>query len=331
MAGNFSGNDAALQIGLETTWGTAVTPTLALEFTSEDGTTNQNMINSNALIGAPTDYRLVKGTEDNTNSITIEVNPQNIGLLLGLMAGEEAAPVSVDTDVYQHDFTAVTGANTLPHFTMRIDRKDDVYTFVSNKINQVSFECSPNGILMATIDTQGQKEQVGDALESLSYADIDPFTFQDLTTLFGTAGATPATASDSVTGFNFTWNNNLEEPIQVADGSQYSTEFDYQKREMTMSLEVQLSTETSAFRTSNYMAGTPLSVSATFSSPTVVETGYPYSLSFTILQGYITEDPKFVVSGPERITGTLNIKATSKGGDEPVTVSLIDGSASSYL
>ncbi|MHA1661870.1 MAG: phage tail tube protein [Candidatus Thorarchaeota archaeon] len=88
-----SGQDAALQIGLETTWGTAVTPTLQFDFTSESLNYMVDRVAEDALVGRKTTGRMDLMKVHTEGDFSGIVKPDNIGLLLGATTGEEAAAV----------------------------------------------------------------------------------------------------------------------------------------------------------------------------------------------------------------------------------------------
>lgn len=329
---NYSGNDSKLQIFRESVWGTKVVTTgVALEFLSESLKSEPALIESAALVGAVTTHGVIKGSDKTSGDFSIEVNPLNIGLLMGLMAGTEATASEVEIGVYDHVFTPVSGGTNLEHFTALIDRKSDVFTYTSNKIDSITFECGPDGILTAAITCKGQQEEIGDSLDSLSYSTIDPYVFQNLSLKFGAAGSTPSSTSTDVTNFGFTWSNNLEDHINVSDGTAFSRELDYQKRDMNFNLDVLLSADSNTLRETYFKTGTPLATLATFISGTSIGATETYLIKIEMLNGYIMEDPSFVVAGPERLAGTLNIKASEQDSDDAVSITLRDEQTTKYL
>ncbi|RKZ08510.1 hypothetical protein DRQ25_08935 [Candidatus Fermentibacteria bacterium] len=330
---NYSGTDTALQIGQETTWGTSVAGVTALEFTSENFKHVPSMIESGALVGAVTTHGITSGNIKTEGDFTIEVNPDNIGLLLGLTLGVEAAPAEVptDTDVYDHAFTACSGSTALPFFTALVDRKADVFTYTSNKIDSMVLESTPDGYLMGTFTTKGQKEEIGDSLEVLTYSTKRPFVFKDLTIGYGAGATTPSYSTLSqATSFTFTYNNALEDDLFTADGTAYQQEIDRQKREMTADVEVLYDATTNTLREDYYKVGDPIALKAEFVSTDVIETGYYYTLTIEMVQAYVTvADP--VIGGPDRLRQTITVKAIDNAVDEPITITLRDAQATAYL
>ena len=89
--GIISGQDAKLQIGLESSWGTAVVPTVAIDFTSESLKYIPNLISENALIGRKTVGRVDKTGEKVAGGFSMILKPDNVGMLLGAALGSEAS------------------------------------------------------------------------------------------------------------------------------------------------------------------------------------------------------------------------------------------------
>lgn len=330
--GNYSGNDSSLQVGQETTWGTKVAGALALEFTSENFKHVPSMIESEALVGAVTTHGITSGNIKTEGDFSIEVNPDNIGLLLGLTLGVEAdAAQEGATTAYDHVFTAVSGTTSLPFFSALVDRKADVFTYTSNKIDSMALEVSPDGYLVGTFTTKGMKEEIGDSLASLSYSTKRPFVFKDLTIGYGAGASSPSYSTLSqATTFTCNYSNSIEDDLFTADGTAYQQEVDRQKREMTADIEVLYDASTNTLRESYYKVGDAIAVKAEFVSAEIIEAGYYYTLTIEMKQCYVTSaDP--VIGGPDRLRQTITVKAVDNGTDEPFTATLRDAKTDEYL
>lgn len=326
---NTSGITTRLQLGVETTFGTAITPTLGLEYTSESLVTNKNYIESAALTGARGRHGMTPSNESVSGDFSFEMNPKNISLILYLAYGDytaEGADLTY-TGTYTHSFAPASGDSSLPSFTTIIDRKVDQFTYPGCKVNSLSVEASPDGYLMGTVSLTGLKEVLTGVAQELSYSDQDPFTWKDFTLKVGTEGSTPNTVLSDATSFSYTFDNGLEDPLYVADGTAFSKEYDYQQATSDMTVDVLYTDAINAYRESNFKTGVPVSISASWDSGVAVEDGGPnYTLSITMLHAIVSE-ATFNVSGPERIRGSLNIQGVEKSGDnlvDVVTVNNID-------
>lgn len=324
---NYSGNDTKLQIGLETTYGTEVTPSVQLEFLSESLHQVNTSVESEALVGAvTTPYFNVVGKKVE-GDCSIEVHPDKIGEILYAALGVEAEPTVVDTGVYSHAFTAVSGGTSLPSITAVVDKKADVFTYTGLKVDSFSLETDPGSLLTSTVSFVGQKELLTGEIQSLSVSTINPWDFNHMKVYFGTAGSVATTNIDEATSFSFNYSNNLENDLYVADGTQYMTEIDYQKRDITFDIETLYNTSTNAYRENNYKTGDKLSVRVEFTHDAEIVAGFPYKLTIDILNAVITEAPNDI-SGPERLRIPLSFRALEVGSDEAITITLVDDNPS---
>lgn len=326
---NFSGNDAKFQIGLESTYGTAVVATTQLEFLSESLHQTNTSVESEALVGAVTTpfYNVVGKKVE--GDVSFEVHPDKLGEILYAVFGVEGAATEVDTDVYSHDFTAVSGGTSLPSLTAIVDKKADVFTYSGVKVDSFTLETDPGSLLTSSLSLIGQKEELSGSLAELSVSAVNPFDFNHMKIYFGTAGSVAATNIDEASSFSFTYSNNLENDLYVADGTEYMTEIDYQKRDITFDVETLYNDSTNTYRENNYKTGDKLSVRIEFTHDVEVETGYPYKLTIDMLNCVITEAPNDI-SGPERLRIPLSFRALEVGSDEAITVQLQDGVATTY-
>ncbi len=325
---NFSGNDARLQIAKEASYGTAATPTSQLEFLSESLQQVNISVESEALVGAvTTPYYSVVGSKVE-GDVSIEVHPDNIGLLLGAALGSEAA-VSGTTS-YTHTFTPVKGGGSLPSVTAVVDKKADVFTFAGLKVDTLTLETNPSSLLTSTISFIGQKEVLTGSIQSLDASALDPFHFNHMKIYFGTAGSTATTNIDQAVNFSFTYANNLENDLFVADGTSYMTEIDYQKRDITFDIETLYDADTNTYRETNYKTGTKMSVKVEFTHNSEVESGVNYKLTLDMPNCVITEAPNSV-AGPERLRIPMTFRALEVGSDPAITVTLVDAEADKYI
>jgi len=321
---NFSGEDTKLQIGLETTWGTAVAPTVELDMIDEEFGGEIIVNTEPTLVGKATTGRSDVMGNKVPGGFTMLVKPDNIGLLLACALGTEAAPAGVGgtSSVYDHAFTLITGsASTLPFFTAVVDKKADVRGYISNKIAQMSFNLPNNDYLSAQVSTVGRQEQA-DALESLSLSTLRAFNFNDLTVEIDDV------VIDEVMSANVVINNNIEDDLFVADGSAYMIEVDRQRREVTIELEALYNDDIETLRTGKYQTATAVKVEIILTGETAAE-GESYQLTFECPNAYFTA-LKPTVSGPDRMRVPLSLRAASIGSDEPITVTLRDLQSTAY-
>jgi len=322
-----AGRDSALQIGLESTWGTAVTPTAQVPFTSESLSYVPNYIEEDALVGAKTSGRMDVSGVKVEGDVSFIVKPGDyLGLLLGAALGEEATASQVDSSTaYEHVFTPVASgtSESLPHITITIDRKVAVKDMVSCKIGSLSLEASVNDYLRGTVTVMGYDEESG-SLESLTSPATKAFQFKD--------GAITVDGSNyaDVTSVSLEYNNNLEDELYTLGSGDNMVEIEPQAREITATLETLYTSDTESTRENKFKTGTTAAIVLTFTSSEDIESGYPYELKINMPLAYITEaDPQ--VGGPDRITQSLSVKATEDSSNEAITVTLTDDKDDEYL
>lgn len=323
MSGSYTGEGARLQIGKGTTWKTAVAPTTEIDMTDESFGEEPNVITEETLVGKATAGRSDVMGKKVPGGFGMLVKADNIGLILACALGSESAVSSQGSGVYQHDFSLITGsASMLPMFTAVVDKRTSVKGYASNKVATLTLDQANNDYLKATVETIGTTE-ASDTLESLTLSTLRAFNFNDLQVKIDDVAVTEI---KSVTA---TLTNNLEDDLFVADGSSYMIEIDRQRREFTIDMEALWDPTIETQRDDKYLGNTAVKVELIWTGE-LAATGLYYSLTVTCLNMFYTS-AKPVISGPERITIPLSLRAASIGSDEPVVITLQDMQATRYL
>jgi len=322
-----AGRDAKLQIGVETTWGTSVTPTAEVAFNSEDLRLSLGYISEDALVGAKTKGQMDIGSEKVEGGFQFIAKPDDyFGIILAATLGDEATAAQVDTSTaYDHVFTPLAGGTTtsLPKITAVVDRKTGVYGYSSCKVSSLELSAQKGDYLRGTVSVVGYDEE-SSSLASLTAPTTKAFKFSH-----GTI-TVDSTEYDEIEGVSFSYNNNLENDLQTLGSGANMAEIEPQAREITMSLDVLDSTDLASLRTSKFKAGATADVVLTFTSEETIEAGYYYTLTIDMPLCYITEDNPSV-SGPERLRHSVSLTATEDSSNEAVTVTLRDDNSSDYL
>ncbi len=326
---NFSGNDVKIQFGKETTYGTPVAATVQLEPLSESLHQTNTNVESAALVGAvTTPYFNIIGTKVE-GDISLEVHPDKLGLLMYAALGVEGTATTVTSGVYSHAFTAVSGGTSLPSITVIADKKADVFTYSGVKVDSFTLETDPGSLLTSTFSFIGQQEALTGEVATLSVSSLNPYDFNDMKIYFGTAGTTATTNIIDAASMSFSYSNNLENDLYTADGNDYISEIDYQKRDITFDIEALYTAATNAYRESNYKTGDKLSVLIEFTHPTAITGSNYYKVSIDMLNCVITDAPNDI-SGPDRIRIPMSFRALEVGSDEAITITLTDTLETKY-
>lgn len=322
-----AGNDAKLQIGIQSNWSTAVSPTLQISFTQENLRYVPNYMSEDALVGNKTTGRMDPAGVKVEGDFVALVKPDEIGLLLSWALGGESSASAVDgSAVYDHSFSLVPGGsgNSLPKGTLVVDRKVDTYDYVGCKVNTFRLEAGVNDYLRATFGVIGYDE-----VKDVELASLTPSSLKALQFKHGTITVDAADYAD-ITSFSIDLGNNLEDDLFTMGSGDNMAEIEPQAREITASMEVLFSSTTESTRENKFKGGATAAVIATFTSDETILTGKYYTLTIEMPLFYITEaSPN--VSGPERITMTLEGTATEDDSNEAITITLRDAQDSKYI
>ncbi len=174
------------QLGLakETVWGTSVTPTRFLEFTSESLERRQNVATS-AGIRAGRRYggqgRRIT-SNDAGGSITTEVAASGFGLMFEQLLGSASVVVDLASTVWSHTFVPgeLTGKSlTIQKGVEKPDGTVQAFTYPGSKIVSADFSIDQDGMLMANWGIDAKNEVTGTALATASYTAPIIFTYSE--------------------------------------------------------------------------------------------------------------------------------------------------------
>ena len=327
--GNYSGQDAKLQVGLQSDFSTIASPTFAIGFTNEGIKGLKNYITENTLLGLVTDGRMAPSGEKAEGPVGMLIKPDEIGILLAAALGAEASAALVGgtSSVYDHAFSPIVGgsASSLPKLTIKIDRKADIFAYVGMKVDSFSITAAVQDFLRAEFSFRGRHEIGGQTLQSLNYSTERALQFSD-----GDVKINGSSVA-GVTSFKLQYKNNLEDNLFTLDSGLYMAEIEPQKREITGDLEVQYTEDSNDdIRSAIYRAGSTFELSAVFTSQEIAAGATPYQLSIVIPNAYIT-DAAGNVGGPDRLKMQVSFKAVQVGTSQPIIITLRNLKNGKYL
>ena len=332
-----TGQGTSVQIGKETTWGTAVTPTAAINYTSEGFKLVVDRTEEDSLIGAAT----TRGMDIQKKSVQFDLSllakPENIGLLIGMALGSEASPVAVTgaSGAYSHAFTPISAgvSSSLPKFTAVVDRHVAIKKYTGNKVDSMTINCQAGDYMRIDFSGRGKDEDTG-SLASLSIPDLKAFRFAGGSVTFD------GVEFGDVTGVQFNYNNALDDGEQTTGSGYYGTENEPQKREITVSIDTFYNTASETVREGKYKTESTVAVVLKFDSPSLAydadsddeedDGDVHYSIEISMPLVVVTScDPN--VSGPEKLRLTNSGTATESTGTDAVTITLVDKKNTKYL
>lgn len=185
MSNNSSmGHATQLGVKKETTFGTAVTVDTRLVFVSESIAKRGVIVERDGLRGIrgheSADTRV--GPYSVAGQLVLEPTPEDLAVLFPFILGADASG------------TTFALAETLPSFTLVVDRVAKVFTYAGCKVARATFSGSSGGLLRLAMDIVAQSEAVGNAgtFPSLTASITQPYIFSDLTLTLQSAVRKPA-------------------------------------------------------------------------------------------------------------------------------------------
>ena len=319
--------DVSVGLGIESTYGTSVTPTRWLEFTSEDLQWRKAIKQGEGLrVGARVDRsaRRVFPTADGGGSVAMEYLPKGLGLLLQAAMGTGSSTL-VSTGLYQQVFTLpdTPVSATIQKGLPRADGSTvDAYTFLGCVCESVEFDFASGEIVK--ISTSWDAKDVSSAIgyAAPSYATSPaPLHFGGATISTGTLTAPTATTLASaptplagVRGGTLTVSHNLQNGRYNIGGGGRKDRPLVGKRTITGKLSVELAAAAPALRTA-ILTDSPITIVYTVTVGTdVLQLVLPevkidgdlptanggdqvmQDVNFTVLDGLVAAQPIWVVT-----------------------------------
>ena len=317
------GSGAQLQIGKETTWGTAVAGAKIINFTSESIKVNADKKTEDTLIAstAPSGKDLMK--LEVSGDFSGILRPEFAGYLLRLAFGgsDTKTDNSPVTGAYTHSIPLVGASGTLPSFTAIIDRKVAVKKYSGCKIDSFSLEGAAADYVKFTVSVKGKDEATG-TLASLSALALQSFKTVGASLTIG------GTTYDAKS-VKFNLKNNLQDVGQTYSSGVYVLEPIHGQREATVDIDLNYDTSTETLFDTNYVTDTKASIVWTLKSPSVVTGSTNYTVTITMNNVAITSVERNV-NGAGVLVAKVSGQALSIGSTEPVVATVIDATSTVY-
>lgn len=325
--GMVTGLNTCVQIGKETTWGTKVTATVAINYTSEGFKLVEDKTEEDSLIGSATTREMDIQKESVEWDLAILAKPENVGMLLAMAMGTESAATAVSgaTGAYKHEFTPIkNGASaSLPKFSAVVDRHVAVKAYTGCKVDSMQISGKAGDYIRITLSGKGKTEEAGSVVSSLLVPSIKAFKFAGATITFD------GTEFGDVTSVDFSYNNALDEGEQTSGSGIYGTEPEPQKRDISANLEVFFNAASNTIRDGKFKQNATAAVVLKFESPDEAASGTKYSMEISMPLFVITDcNPN--VNGSEKIKMTISGKATESASLDAVKITLVDKKNSKY-
>lgn len=322
-----TGQGAALQVGQETTWGTPVSPSVAINFTSENFALNVERAEEDTLVGGATSREMDIMKKSVSFDFSQLAKPENVGFIIGNALGVEAA-VSGDSTVKTHTFTMLKPSvnASLPSFTAIVNRHIAKKAYSGCKIGSLEFSCQAGDYMRLNVSGIGKDESNGASLfdDELEIPALKAFRFA------GGYCSFDGVEFGDVRSVSVSINNNLDDGEQTLSSGYFGTESEPQKREVTVSIDSFYNNATETVRQEKYKTEEKVAVVLKFESPSEISSGNKYELEIQ-MPLVVINDCSPSIGGTEKIALTIGGVATESEDDEAITVILKDSKATKYI
>lgn len=318
-----NGNNGRVQFAVEATYGTAPTMSKQIKIASEAFKWVPDKKDEGLLTGGKSTGKVYTMSKKAEGAISTNVRPDEAGYWLGAALGVEGA-ITGTTPAYTHTFTSAEYDDSLPSMAFVVDRMVDVYAYTGCKINTLSFSAQPGDYLKVDATFVG-KDEVDGTAATLTPSPLKPLRFSH-------AAVTLASSTYAdVTSIKFDYNNNLDVSLQTTSTGMYFVEPEAGAREIKIDLEALYSAASDAIRSTYFKTDDSVALEIKFTSDEEIDTGVFYELTITIPHCQITEAGPANIGGADTLKQSVSLKAIEEGGDELITVKLINGMATKYF
>jgi hypothetical protein len=254
-------------------------------------------------------------------NISTLCRPDDLGFFLYMLLGNQEF---VDGDVFK--FTP--HRNTLPSFTIKIDKGAGVYTYPGSVINSMSFKAEPEDYLSMDMEIKSYDE----SFTTGSITQIPPstqraFKFHQGKIYIGNSlGATTELAD--INSIGLTYNNSVENTIQTTSTGLHYKRPSPNTRICTVDLGCLYSAESETFRQERFKTDSIFSIKLDFQTDEG-QAGDLHRLTIEI-PNVQTTACSVPISDGNSIKQTMSMTAIDLGGGDLITFSLDNGLTELY-
>lgn len=310
--------DAQLHIGVETTYGTAVTPTRSFEPYADNAKRTQEFLESAGMRAQMETIRSDRRREVNMggeDSLEFDVMNKGFGMLFQSMLADSTVAQIGATTAYLQTHQSTHEASDTP-LTVQWGRPPISgsvipFTFQGGMVTSWTLSQNVGELLKLTLEMDYQDSTTGTSLASAAYpSSTTPFGWDDATVLVN------STAVD-VSSFSLTYDNMLNVDRRFLRGTVLKKQ-PYRAGVPVITGEIQVEfTSTTQYNT--FINGTVIPLSATWSSGTIEGT-YTYQLAVTLAAVQYDGDANPVVSLDDLPRQPLPFKVLDNGTDPAVKI-----------
>jgi hypothetical protein len=314
-----TGNNAVLQLGTETSYGTVAVMSDVVRFSSADFKPVYNKkddgLLTGKLIGSGKETMSVK-TGGNLSTLA---KPKTTGIFLkGAFGVEKLGAQDETTKKYPHTFTLAGNGETdyLPSFTATVDKKAGIFSYNGLVIDSLNMSAAAEDYLKLDIVFVGKDEETGTLAKNLTVETAKAFKFR------GGKAYIENTEVADVTSMKYEHKNNTKSAQTTSTGL-YFSQPQQGTREITSEIEIVYSSATEALRGNWWKKDNTFAFRLNFAD----DDGN--TLSLEILAAQVTACDPPAMSGTDELKQSVSVQAVA-GDSEPVTAVLTNDKAEAY-
>lgn len=317
-----NGNSVVLQMGKETTYGTAIACTNQIQISNESLKEVYNKIEEGLAVGGRGVGKVATMGIGVEGSVFTLFRP-DMGLILKSALGVEV--VASATEGYKHTFTAIENDEEkhLPSLTVKVDRKVDCFSYPGCKIGSLTLSAENGNYLLAEINFNGKQEITNVTLEDLTPSTLKAFKFA------GGKFYVDDTEIADVTSVSLEINNNLTTQVQTSSTGDYYKEPEAGMREITANLSMLYSASAELLRKNKYKTDDTFALKLEFVSDEKISSAEKFKMVIT-LPCCQMNDATANMSGLDTLPQDVSIRVVDNLEDELITVELYNSDEAAY-
>jgi len=319
------GAGAQIQIGKESVWGTSVTPTIETIWTAESIDAKTTRADEGNLLASKSPMARDLTTITVDGSISLIARPEPMGAIWKWALGGTDSVTVNDGAISGYDKHVIVAAlptDTMPSYTMVINRKQAVKKYSGVKVNTLKLSAKTGDYVKIDLGLKCKDEATG-STTGLTASSAKPYKCVGASLTLG------GTTYD-ISSIDFTIDNKLQDMPNTFSSGLYKPEPIQGTREFTFDIEMPYDANAETLNATNVFTDTLVSTAIlTLLSPSYV-TGTSQYKSVITLNNVVIIDQTNNVSGTGVITAKIKAMALSIGATEPVSVAVWDGQSTAY-
>ena len=325
------GNSVKLQIGKETTYGTAATTTKQVKISSESFKPVYNKIDEGLATGGRGEgLKQTMGIKVEGGLSTL-LRPDMGYLIFGAL-GVQDTDAGEGTD-YKHTFTCIQNGESyhLPSFTVKVDRKVGIFAYNGVKVSTMSLSAAAGDFVKADFNFVGRTETSGASLAALTPSALRAFKFAQ--------GKVYKKVSDDfveiadVTNMAVDFDNGLDSDTQTTSTGDFYEQPEAGTRKITVNLDMIYNAAAEQFRTAYYKTDNTLAVRLIFTSDEYADSTsgseVPYSMTIDIPCCQMS-DATANMGSLDKLPQSVTLNAVDNLEDELITIELVNKDSADY-